>query len=68
MAHARDDDLRLRHALQPVPAAFDGSGKLAKSRRRGKAYKQAIPAVRSLIVPPGDLIGGDLERADGRGI
>jgi len=25
MAHARDDDLRLRHALQLVPAAFDGS-------------------------------------------
>jgi len=24
MAHARDDDLRLRHGLQLVPAAFDG--------------------------------------------
>src|SRR5215831_4700130 len=48
------------------------SGKLAKSRPRGKAFKQAITTVRSLIVPPGDvlgdILGGDLGRADGRGI
>src|SRR5258707_15139396 len=37
MAHARDDDLRLCHALQLVPRRLRRSGKLAKSRRRGKA-------------------------------
>src|SRR5262249_8803708 len=37
MAHAIDDDLRLHHGPQPVPAPFDDRGTLAKSRGRGKA-------------------------------
>src|SRR5262249_26742495 len=40
MAHAIDDDLRLRHGLQPLPRQLGRSGKLAKSCGRGKAASQ----------------------------
>src|SRR5262249_30350263 len=55
----------------PWPAAparrLRRSGKLAKSRRRGKARRKAVAAAGPLM-RPSNLIGGDPKRGDGRRI
>jgi hypothetical protein len=69
--------LRLHHGPQPVPAAFDDSGKLAKSRERGKARMQRSLFVLSrlprrtrlaLLFVGARLFGGDSQRRGWRSI
>src|SRR6266540_4189131 len=66
MAHALDDDLRLRHGPRPVPAVFRRGGKLAQFHHRweidparagedGKAHDKRDE----------NLFGGDAKRARG---